>query len=104
MRKVNMVTQVKLVDCVVLKRKAEALDKPTHPGDLGIRIFENVSKEGWQQWKDHLTTLMNSNGLNTADPRALDLIEKHMLGYFFAEGDFGHMPAGTKPAGGGGKK
>jgi hypothetical protein len=47
---------------------------------------------------------MNSNGLNTADVRALDLIEEHMLGYFFAEGNYGHMPAGSQPAGGGGGK
>jgi Fe-S cluster biosynthesis and repair protein YggX len=99
-----MVSILRMVDCVVLKEKSEALEKPTHPGDLGVRIYENVSKEGWQQWKNHLTTLMNSNGLNTADVRALDLIEEHMLGYFFAEGDYGHMPAGSQPAGGGGGK
>lgn len=92
-----------MVPCVVLKREAEAMDRPLHPGELGRRIFENVSKEGWKQWLERLTMVINENGLNTADPKNLELIEKHMLGFFFGEGDYGHLPAGFQ-AGGGGKK
>lgn len=90
------------VQCVVLKQQAEALDAPPHPGELGIRIFENVSREGWQQWLERLTAIINENGLNTADPRNLELIEKHMKGFFFQEGDYGQAPAGFQR--GGGKK
>jgi Fe-S cluster biosynthesis and repair protein YggX len=92
------------VQCVVLKKEAEALDAPPHPGALGQRIFENVSKEGWKQWLERLTTIINENGLNTADPKNIQLIEKHMLGFFFDEGDYGQAPAGFKAGGGGGKK
>ena len=91
------------VQCVVLKVEAEGMDAPPHPGDLGVRIFESVSKEGWKQWLERLTTIINENGLNTADPKNLELIEKHMLGFFFDEGDYGQVPAGFQ-AGGGGKK
>ena len=93
----------RMVNCVVLKREAEGLDKPPHPGELGIRIYENVSKEGWKQWLDRLTTIINENGLTTADPQNIELIEKHMLGFLFGEGDFGQLPAGFR-AGGSGKK
>jgi len=92
------------VQCVVLKIEAEAMDTPPHPGDLGQRIFENVSKEGWKQWLERLTTIINENGLNTADTKNLELIEKHMLGFFFGEGDHGQAPAGFQAGGGGGKK
>lgn len=92
------------VQCVILKVESEGLDKPPHPGELGQRIYENVSKEGWKQWLERLTTIINENGLNTADPQNIELIEKHMLGFFFDEGDFGQLPAGFKQAGGGGKK
>ncbi len=95
---------MRTVQCVVLKAEAEGLDKPTHPGDLGIRIYENVSKEGWKQWLDRLTTIINENGLNTADVNSIEIIEKHMLGFFFAEGDHGQVPAGFSPGGGGGGK
>ena len=90
------------VQCVILKTEAEGLDAPTHPGELGERIFENVSKEGWSQWLTRLTAIINENGLNTADPRNIELIEKHMAGFFFGEGDHGQAPAGFQP--GGGKK
>ena len=93
----------RMVNCVVLKREAEGLDKPPHPGELGIRIYENVSKEGWKQWLDRLTTIINENGLTTADPQNIELIEKHMLGFLFGEGDFGQLPAGFRAAGGGKK-
>ena len=92
------------VQCVVLKIEAEAMDSPPHPGDLGQRIFENVSKEGWKQWLERLTTIINENGLNTADTKNLELIEKHMAGFFFGEGDFGQAPAGFQSGGGGGGK
>ena len=92
------------VQCVVLKREAEGLDKPPHPGELGQRIFDNVSREGWKQWLEHVTTIINENGLSTADPQSMALIEKHMLGFFFGEGDYGQLPAGFQQGGGGGKK
>jgi Fe-S cluster biosynthesis and repair protein YggX len=82
------------VKCVVLNVEAEALDAPPYPGELGQRIFENVSKEGWKKWLDRLTVIINENGLNTADPKSIEQIEKHMLGFFFNEGDHGQMPAG----------
>ena len=88
------------VQCVVLKIEAEAMDAPPHPGELGERIFENVSKEGWKEWLNRLTIIINENGLTTADPKNIELIEKHMLGFFFAEGDEGHMPAGFHAGGG----
>ncbi len=87
----------------MLKVDAEAMDAPPHPGELGQRIFENVSKEGWKQWLERLTAIINENGLNTADTKNIELIEKHMLGFFFGEGDHGQQPAGFN-AGGGGKK
>ncbi|NNL06728.1 MAG: oxidative damage protection protein [Gammaproteobacteria bacterium] len=82
--------------------EAEGLEKPPHPGELGMRIYENVSKEGWKHWLERLTTIINENGLNTADSKNIELIEKHMAGFFFDEGDYGQVPAGFQA--GGGKK
>jgi len=69
----------RVVQCVVLKREAEGLDAPPHPGSLGERIYENVSREGWQKWLERLTMIINENGLNTADRDSIEQIEKHML-------------------------
>ena len=90
----------RMVQCVVLKREAEGLDTLPHPGDLGERIYESVSKEGWQDWLQRLQMIINENQLNTADPMSIELIEKHMLGFFFDEGDFGGLPQGFRAPGG----
>ncbi|OUR84719.1 oxidative damage protection protein, partial [Cycloclasticus sp. 44_32_T64] len=80
--------------CVVLKTEAEALDSAPHPGELGERILANVSKEGWSQWLERLATIINENGLSTADVESIQLIESHMKGFFFGEGEMGQLPAG----------
>jgi len=90
------------VICKILKVEAEGLDEPPYPGELGQRIYENISKEGWQQWLQRLTTILNENHLSTADPGSLEVIERHMVGFLFGEGDLGQLPPGFNP--GGGKK
>ncbi|HEY5700729.1 MAG TPA: oxidative damage protection protein [Gammaproteobacteria bacterium] len=90
----------RMVQCMVLKREAEGLDAVPHPGELGKRIYDNVSKEGWEEWLQRLQMIINENQLNTADPMSIELIEKHMLGFFFDEGDYGGLPQGFRAAGG----
>ena len=88
-----------LVDCVVLGREAEGLDAPPYPGEVGRKIYDNVSREGWREWLQRLQMIINENQLNTADPDSIALIEKHMLGFFFDEGDYGGLPMGFRAAG-----
>ncbi len=87
----------RMVNCQVLKKEAPGLEQVPHPGELGIRIYENISAEGWRQWLDRLTIIMNEMQLSTADPRALKIIEQHMKGFLFGEGEEGQMPAGFQP-------
>jgi len=89
----------RMVECVVLRRQAEGLERVPHPGELGQRIYENVSQEGWQQWLQRLAMIINENGLSTADPASIQLIEQHMRGFFFDEGEMGGLPQGFQPPG-----
>lgn len=93
---------MRMVICKVLKREAEGLDELPYPGELGQRIYDNVSKQGWQEWLKRLTTILNENRLNTADPGSIEVIERHMIGFLFGEGDLGQLPPGFSA--GGGKK
>ena len=93
----------RLVHFFAVNEAAYRWEQSPYPGELGQRIYENVSSEGWQQWLERLTTIINENGLTTADTEHIELIEKHMRGFFFAEGDYGQLPAGYQ-AGGGSKK
>lgn len=74
------------VKCIKLGREAEGLDFPPYPGELGKRLFENVSKEAWQGWLRHQTMLINENRLTPIDPKHRQFLEKEMENYFFGEG------------------
>ena len=58
------------VQCIHLKKEAEGLDFAPYPGELGKKIYNNISKEAWQLWMKHQTMLVNENRLNLADQRA----------------------------------
>jgi Fe-S cluster biosynthesis and repair protein YggX len=74
------------VQCIKLGREAEGLDFPPYPGELGKRIFENVSKEAWKTWLEHQKMLVNENRLNLADANARRYLADQMNRYFFGEG------------------
>jgi Fe-S cluster biosynthesis and repair protein YggX len=75
-----------MVKCVKLGREAEGLDFPPVPGELGKRIFENVSKEAWQQWVKFQTMLINENRLSLADAKARKYLTEQMEKHFFGSG------------------
>ena len=76
----------RMVKCVKLGREAEGMDFPPVPGELGKRIFENVSKDAWQQWMGRQTMIINEYRLNPLDPKARKMIEGEMEKFFFGEG------------------
>jgi len=83
------------VHCVKLNREAEGLDRPTYPGELGKRIFENVSKEAWQQWLGQQTMLLNEYRLSPMNPKDRKFLEEQMEKFFFGEG--AETPEGYVP-------
>ena len=74
------------VYCIKLQREAEGLAYAPYPGELGKRIFENVSKEAWTQWLKQQTMLINENRLSPLDPKARKFLEGEMEKFFFGEG------------------
>jgi Fe-S cluster biosynthesis and repair protein YggX len=80
------------VHCVVLGTEAEGLDYAPYPGELGQRIYEKVSKEGWQRWLRHQTMLINEYRLTPIDPKARKFLVAEMEKFFFGGGS--EKPAG----------
>ena len=74
------------IKCVMLGEGAEGLDYSPYPGDLGQRIYDNVSKEAWQRWLGHQTMLINENRLSPIEPDARKFLETEMEKFFFGEG------------------
>jgi Fe-S cluster biosynthesis and repair protein YggX len=74
------------VQCIKLGKEAEGLDRPPYPGELGQRIFEQVSKQAWQQWLKHQTILINEHRISPIDPKARKFLEEEMEKFFFGGG------------------
>ena len=86
----------RMVNCVKLGIEAEGLDRPPYPGELGVRIYENVSKEAWQMWLRQQTMLINEYRLSMIDPNAQKFLKEEMEKFFFSAGDSA-MPEGYVP-------
>jgi Fe-S cluster biosynthesis and repair protein YggX len=76
----------RMVNCVKLGREAEGLAFPPYPGELGKKIFDNVSKEAWAGWLKQQTMLVNENRLSMADPAARKYLLQQTEAYFFGGG------------------
>jgi Fe-S cluster biosynthesis and repair protein YggX len=74
------------VQCALLKREAPGLDRPPYPGPLGQRIFQSVSKEGWERWRSHQIMLINEYRLTPIEPKARKFLEGEMEKFFFGSG------------------
>ena len=76
----------RLLNCVLLKAELEGLDFAPYPGELGQKIYDNVSKQAWQQWLGHQTMLINEYRLTPFEPEARKFLETEMEKFFFTGG------------------
>jgi Fe-S cluster biosynthesis and repair protein YggX len=84
------------VFCVKFQKEMPGMDEvpfDTHP--LGQRIYENVSKEAWKLWLEHMKMIMNEYRLNLGTTEAQEFLLKQMEDYFFGEG--ASFPPGYVP-------
>ena len=73
----------RVVFCQRLQKEADGLDFQLYPGELGKRIYENISKEAWADWQKKQTMLINENKLNMMEPTARQFLEQSMSAYLF---------------------
>lgn len=85
----------RMVFCAKLKKEAEALATPTYPGELGKRIYLEISAEAWQLWLKHQTMLINEYRLSLIDPKAREFLKAEMEKFLFSENYT--QPAGYVP-------
>ncbi len=76
----------RVIHCIKLNREAEGLDQPPYPGELGRRIYEQVSKEAWKGWLEHQKMLINENRLNLMEARSRKYLQDQMEAHFFGGG------------------
>ena len=85
----------RIVHCVKFDRDLPGLDRPPWKGELGKRVFENVSKEAWTLWIEHSKMLMNEYHLNPLDVNSQKIMGEQMEQFFF--GDGAKLPEGYVP-------
>ena len=85
----------RMVQCTLLNKELPGLTFQTYPGDLGKRIFENVSQEAWKTWMTHQTMLINEHRLSPIDPVHRKFLEDEMEKFFFGTGS--EKPEGYVP-------
>jgi Fe-S cluster biosynthesis and repair protein YggX len=77
----------RMVFCVKFQREMQGLDEVPFEGHpLGQKIYENVSKEAWKMWVEHMKMIMNEYRLNLGTQEAQEFLLKQMDDYFFGEG------------------
>lgn len=85
----------RMVQCVKLKKELEGLDFPPYPGEVGVKVWQSISKEAWSNWVDIQTRIVNENRLNLADARARKYLAEQMQRYLFDDQDIeadGYVP------------
>ena len=87
------------VFCVKFQKELPALDTAPWPGELGQRIYENVSVDAWKLWEDRMKMILNEYRLMPWQKEAQELVAKHMEDFFFGQGAAlppGYVPQQTK--------
>jgi Fe-S cluster biosynthesis and repair protein YggX len=87
------------VICAKFQKELPGLDAPPWPGELGQRIFEQVSIDAWKLWEERMKMILNEYRLLPFQKEAQELVAKHMEEFFFGEGAAlppGYVPQQTK--------
>jgi Fe-S cluster biosynthesis and repair protein YggX len=83
------------VQCVKLNKPLPGLDHAPFQGELGRRIYLQVSAIAWKQWIGEATKLINELRLNPAEPADRAVLDKKLLAFLFGPGI--SQPAGYSP-------
>ncbi|CAI0811988.1 Probable Fe(2+)-trafficking protein [Serratia quinivorans] len=83
--------------CTFLQRDAEGQDFQLYPGEVGKRIYNEISKEAWAEWMKKQTMLINEKKLNMMNVDDRKLLEGEMIKFLF-EGHDVHIEGYTPPS------
>ena len=76
----------RIVHCVKFDKDMPGLERIPWKGDIGKRVYDNVSQEAWKMWIEHSKMLMNEYRLNPLDAQSQKIMEEQMEEFFFGQG------------------
>lgn len=71
------------VYCQYLKKNAKGMDFVQYPGELGQKIYENISQEAWSLWIKKQTMLVNENKLSMLNTKDQEFLADAMERFLF---------------------
>ena len=83
------------VYCVKFQKELPGLDSPPWPGEIGQKIYNQVSAQAWKLWEERQKMILNEYRLMPWQKEAQELILKQMEDFFFGEG--AALPPGYVP-------
>lgn len=86
---------MRTIHCTKLNKETEGLDFAPYPGELGKKIYQQISKEAWQLWLGRQTMLINEYRLNMLDPNSRRFLAEEMEKFLFGQGS--DAPPGYVP-------
>jgi len=85
----------RMVQCIKLQKLLPGLETPPWPGELGQRLYENVSAQAWKMWEDRQKMILNEYRLLPWQKEAQELIARLLEEFFF--GESAALPPGYVP-------
>jgi Fe-S cluster biosynthesis and repair protein YggX len=79
-------TVTRTVRCIKLGEDAEGLERPPFKGELGQRVFEQVSRQAWAGWLEHSKMLINEYRLDLTSERGQQVWMAELERYFWGDG------------------
>jgi len=74
------------VTCAKLQRELPALPYKPFDDELGDRIYNEVSAEGWSMWLEHSKMIVNEFRLDLTSKKAHDMLKEQCYEFFFGDG------------------
>lgn len=67
--------------CSKYKEEKLGLNENPFPGPLGRKIYDNVSREAWDEWLELQTKLINEYQIDLSDPEQRDPLYREMISF-----------------------
>ena len=84
------------VHCARLGRELPGLKRRPYPGEIGERIFREISAAAWDEWVEHSKMIINEYRINSADPEAMKLLMEQCEQFLYGGGQ-AQRPEGYVP-------
>jgi Fe-S cluster biosynthesis and repair protein YggX len=80
--------EVRMVHCKKLDKELPGLKRPPYRNELGKRIYDEISQEAWEMWKQESIRFINTYRLDLASKEGQSFLLKQAAVYFgFEDGE-----------------